>query len=156
LANLIRVKTEIAEALVILKKYIKYTTGRKATETEIANTLKSYFILNEIGNQINYLRSKAESPAASSPITPKGPIWTINLISASSRDNLTKAGLFSQCIQEGIQAAVEFVEKTTGKKPTHDEIAHSLKSTFILSEIKNQINWQRKNHKKAPKAPQTV
>jgi hypothetical protein len=150
LADLIRVEIEIAEALVTVQKYIKYTTGRKATEMEIANTLKSYFILNEICNQIKYLRDKTDSPAASSPSNPKGPIWTMNLIGASSKDNLAKAGLFSQCIQEGIQTTTDFVEKTTGEKPTIAELAQSLKSTFILSEIKNQIDWQRKNSKNAP------
>ena len=149
MADLIRVEIEIAEALVTVQKYIKYTTGRKATETEIANTLKSYFILNEIGNQIKYLRNKTDSPAAGSPSNLKGPIWTMNLISASSKDNLAKAGLFSQCIQEGIQTTTDFVEKTTGAKPNHGEIAQCLKSTFILSEIKNQIDWQRKNPQNA-------
>jgi hypothetical protein len=149
LVGLIRVEIEIAEALVTVQKYIKYTTGRKATDTEIANTLKSYFILNEIGNQIKYQRDKKDSPAASGPKNRKGSIWTMNLISASSKDNLAKAGLFSPSIQEGIQTTTDFVEKTTGQKPTHSEIAQSLKSTFILSEIKNQIDWQRKNPKKA-------
>jgi hypothetical protein len=141
LVDLVRVEIEIAEALVTVQKYIKYTTGKKATEAEIANTLKSYFILNEMGNQIIYLRNKTDSPAASSPKNQKDPTWTINLISASSKDNLAKAGLFSSCIQEGIQTTIDFVEKTTGRKPTHGEIAQSLKSTFILSEIKNQIGW---------------
>ena len=149
MADLIRVEREIAEALITVQKYIKYTTGRKATETEIANTLKSYFILNEIGNQIKYLRNKTDPPSAGDPKNRKGPNWTMNLISASSKDNLARAGLFSSCIQEGIRAAKEFVEKTTGEKPTHYEIAQCLNSTFILSEIKNQIDWQRKHPEKA-------
>jgi hypothetical protein len=72
---------------------------------------------------------------------------------------LAKAGLFSPYIQEGIQTIIDFVEKTTGEKPTHGEIAQSLKSTFILSEIKNQIDWQRKSktkligNEKTPKKP---
>jgi hypothetical protein len=149
LVDLIRVEIEIEEALVTVQKYIKYTTGREATETEIAKTLKSYFILNEIGNQIKYQRSKTDSPAASSPKNQKAPTWTLNLISASSTNNLAKAGLFSPCIQEGIQTTTDFVAKTTGEKPTHGELAQSLKSTFILSEIKNQIDWQRKNPEKS-------
>ena len=156
MADLVRVEIEIADALIAVQKYIKYATGKKATETEIANTLKSYFILNEIGNQIKYLRNKSDSSVAGEPINRKGPHWTLNLISASSKDNLAKAGLFSQCIQEGIRTAKNFVEKTTGQKPTHDEIAQSLKSTFILSEIKNQIDWQRKNPKKASQASPSV
>ena len=151
MADLRRVNMEIADALVKVQKYIKYTTGRKATQTEIANTLKSYFILNEIGNQIKYQRKKTGAPAHSRPKNQKDPIWTMNLISASSKSNLAKAGLFLPCIQEGIQAAKDFVEKTTGEKPTQSEIAQSLKSSFILSEIKTQIDWQRKNPKKHPK-----
>ena len=115
---------------------------------EIANTLKSYFILNEIGNQIIYMRNNTDSPAANRK-NQKNPTWTLNLISASSKDNLAKAGLFSSCIQAGIQTTTDFVEKTTGEKPTHYEIAQSLNSTFILSEIKNLIDWQRKNPEKA-------
>ena len=152
MAELIRIEIEIAEALVTVQKYIKLTTGRKATETELANTLKSYFILNEISNQIKYLRNKTRASATSGPKNRKGPIWTMNLLSASSKDNLAKAGLFSPCIREGIRTTTDFVEKSTGEKPTLSEIALSLNSTFILSEIKNQIDWQRKNPEKASQA----
>ena len=152
LTDLVRVEIEIADALITVQKYIKYTTGRKASETEIANTLKSYFILNEIGNQIKYLRTNTEPSVAGDPTNQNDPHWTMNLIGASSKNNLAKAGFFSRCIQESIRTTKDFVEKTTGQKPTHGEIAQSLKSTFILSEIKSQIDWQRKNTGKASQA----
>jgi hypothetical protein len=149
LAELIRVGKEMADALITVQKYVKYQTGTKATDAEIANTLKSYFIMNEIGNQIKYQRKKALSGAEGRPQAQKGPLWTMNLMNSTLKSNLSKAGLFSQCIHEGIQTTANFVKKTTGQKASTQEIANSLTSSFILSEIKNQIDWQRKNPDKA-------
>jgi len=148
-ADLIRVSKEMADALLTVQKYIKYATGRKATETEIANTLKSYFIFNEIGNQIKFQRKKTDLTENTHQEKQKDPFWTMNLIRVSSRNNLARAGLFSACIQEGIQTTADFVKKITGESATDAEIVNSLKSSFILSEIKNQIDWQRKNSEKA-------
>ena len=139
----------MADALITVQKYVKYQTGTKATDTEIANTLKSYFIMNEIGNQIKFQREKVSSKAESGPKTQKGPLWTMNLIGGELKSNLSKAGLFPPCIQEGIQTTSNFVNKTTGQKASLEEIANSLRSSFILIEIKNQIDWQRKNPEKA-------
>ena len=75
----------------------------------------------------------------------------MNLLRASTRSNLARAGLFSACIQEGIQTTADYVKKITGESATDAEIANSLKSSFILSEIKNQIDWQRKKPKKTTK-----
>lgn len=150
MSNLIRVGKALADALLTVQKYVKYATGNKATDTEIANTLKSYFILNEIGNQIKFQRKKTGNPTDSPQKKQHDPFWTMNLIRASSRSNLAKAGLFSECIQEGIQTTSDFVKKITGESATDEEIAESLKSSFILSEIKNEINHQRKNAEKTP------
>jgi hypothetical protein len=43
------------------------------------------------------------------------------------------------------------VKDATGAEPSAMEIAQSLKSTFIISEIKNQIDWQRNDQEKAKK-----
>ena len=145
MANLIRVSKEMADALLAVQKHVKYATGRKATETEIANTLKSYFIFNEIGNQIKFQRKKTDPLKKTHQKKQKDPFWTMNLIRAPSSVSLARVGLFSACIQEGIQVAADFVKKITGESATDAEIAKSLKSSFILSEIKNQIDWQRKN-----------
>jgi len=149
LAKLVRVGKQIANALMIVTKYVKLTTGRAASQEEIANTLKCYFILNEIGNQVRYQRKKAASGEAVPPNNQKHPFWTMNLISNSLQNNLAKAGLFSECIEEGIQSTQDFIIKTTGQEPSTEELADSLVCSFILSEIKNQINWQRKNPEKA-------
>ena len=149
MAKLVRVGKQITNALMIVKKYVKLTTGQAATQEEIANTLKCYFILNEIGNQIRYQRKKAASGEAVGQNNRNNPFWTMNLISNSLQNNLAKAGLFSECIEEGIQSTQDFIIKTTGQEPSQEELAESLICSFILSEIKNQINWQRKNPEKA-------
>ena len=149
MAELIRVGKEMAEAIITVQKYVKYQTGTKATDVEIANTLKSYFIMNEIGNQIKYQRKKAANKAEGNSQTRKGPLWTMNLMNSTLESNLSRAGLFTQCIQEGIQTTANFVKNITGQKASMKEIANSLTSSFILSEIKNQIDWQRKNPDKA-------
>ena len=149
MADLIRVGKEMAEALITVRKYVKYQTGTQASDMEISNTLKSYFIMNEIGNQIKYQRKKASTPAESKPQTQKGPLWTMNLLESTLKSNLSKAGLFPPCILEGIETTSDFVKKITGQKASPNEIAISLTSSFILSEIRNQIDWQRKNPEKA-------
>jgi hypothetical protein len=145
----------MADALITVRKYVKYQTGTQASDTEIANTLKSYFIMNEIGNQIKFQRKKASSDTQSGSNTSQGPLWTMNLIGGTLKNNLSKAGLFPPCIQEGIQTTLNFVEKTTGQKASSAEIANSLRSSFILSEIKNQIDWQRKNPEKSDQSNPT-
>ena len=149
MAELIRVGKEMADAIITVQKYVKYQTGIRATDVEIANTLKSYFIMNEIGNQVKYQRKKTLDNAEGEPQEKKRPLWTMNLINSTLKSNLSKAGLFAQCIQEGIQTTANFVEKSSGQKASKEEIANSLISSFILSEIKNQIDWQRKNPDKA-------
>ena len=149
MAKLVRVGKQITNALMIVKKYVKLTTGRAASQEEIANTLKCYFILNEIGNQIRYQRKKSASGEEIRQNNQKNPFWTMNLLSNSHQSNLAKAGLFSECIEEGIQSTQDFIIKTTGQKPSQEELAESLICSFILSEIKNQIDWQRKNPEKA-------
>jgi hypothetical protein len=57
---------------------------------------------------------------------------------------LTKGGVFTSDIQAAVRSVRKFVKKTIGKEPSNDILAKSLKSSFILSEIKNQIEWQRK------------
>jgi hypothetical protein len=142
----------MAEALITVRKYIKYQTGTQASDMEITNTLKSYFIMNEIGNQIIFQRKKASTRVESKPQTQKGPLWTMNLLGGTLKSNLSKAGLFPPCILEGIETTSDFVKKTTGQKASSKEIAISLTSSFILSEIRNQIDWQRKNPEKANQA----
>ena len=123
-------------------KYVGEATGDEPSQKEFANALKSYFILNEIGNQIKYLRKKKISSQPGETLS-KGPFWTLNLMNGPPKNGLVRVGLFYPEIKDAISAARLFVKDSSGQEPSETEIALSLKSTFILSEIKNQIGWQR-------------
>jgi hypothetical protein len=137
----------MTEAILTVLKYVREATGVEPSQEEFANALKSYFILNEIGNQIKFLRKKQislEPPEASS----RDPFWTLNLMVGPPKNSLVRVGLFYPNIKDAICAAQRFVKDSSGQEPSETEIALSLKSTFILSEIKNQIDWQRNGRKK--------
>ena len=151
MAKLFRVGKHMTDAILTLMKYVRDTTGIEPTQEEIANALKSYFILNEISNQINFQRKK---PIAQnlSETSSKEPFWTLNLMASSPRKTLARAGLFYEDIQAAIKTTQDFVRKSSGDEPSEAEIALSLKSSFILSEIKNQIDWQRQGVQKTSEA----
>ena len=48
----------IKEALETVHNFIKETTGREATQQEIANALKRYFVLKEIKEHIELERNE--------------------------------------------------------------------------------------------------
>jgi SOS-response transcriptional repressor LexA len=142
LAELVRLGKPITEAILTVLKYVGEATGAEPSQEEFANALKSYFILNEIGNQVKFLRKKkilSQPPETSSGL----PFWTLNLMKGPPRNSLVRVGLFYPHIKDAISAARRFVKDSSGQEPSETEIALSLKSTFILSEIKNQIEWQR-------------
>ena len=151
MAKLFRVGKHMTDAILTLMKYVRDTTGIEPSQEEIANALKSYFILNEIRNQINFQRKK---PIAQnlSETSSKEPFWTLNLMASSPRNTLVRAGLFYEDIQAAIKTTQDFVKKSSGDEPGEAEIALSLKSSFILSEIKNQIDWQRQGVQKTDEA----
>lgn len=151
MAKLFRVGKHMTDAILTLMKYVRDTTGIEPSQEEIANALKSYFILNEIRNQINFQRKK---PIAQnlSETSSKEPFWTFNLMASSPRNTLVRAGLFYEDIQAAIKTTQDFVKKSSGDEPSEAEIALSLKSSFILSEIKNQIDWQRQGVQKTDEA----
>ena len=147
MAKLFRVGKHITDAILTLMKYVRDTTGTVPTQEEIANALKSYFILNEIGNQIRFQRKKPiaqDQPETS----PKEPFWRLNLVAGSPKNTFVRAGLFYEGVQAAIKTAQNFVKKSSGDEPSEEEIASSLKCSFILSEIKNQIDWQRQDSQK--------
>ena len=150
MAKLVRVGKQMAEALMIVKKYVKLTTGSAPTQEEIANTLKCYFILNEIGNQIRYQRKKAASGEAVRENNQKNPVWTMNLISYSHQSNLAKAGFFSECIEEGIQSTQDFIIKTTGQEPSQEELAESLICSLSSVKLKTKLIGNEKTLKRQP------
>ena len=147
MTKLFRLGKHMTDAILTLMKYVRDITGIEPGQEEIANALKSYFILNEIGNQIKFQRKKpiAQNPPETSS---KEPFWTLNLMAGSPKINLVKAGLFHEGIQAAIKTTQDFVKKSSGDEPSEAEIALSLKCSFILSEIKNQIDWQRQGSKK--------
>lgn len=142
--EIVRLEDSIQDAVLTIMRYIKAHTGIEPTQEEVAAILKSYFILNELGNQIKYQLKKDEKKDAEKPIASKGPFWTLNLRSGPGPNILARAGFFHKSIQEAIEATRQYMIKTTGADPGYETIAASLKSSFILSEIKNQIDYQRK------------
>jgi hypothetical protein len=149
LAVFVRLEDSIRDAILTIMKYIKAMTGIEPTQDEIAEMLKSYFILNEVGNQIKYHIKKGavdEKEADSNVI--KRPLWKLNLLTGPGKNVLARAGLFQKSILDAIQTTNDFMVKAVGTEPSADLLSKSLQSSFILSEIKNQIDWQRKNPKK--------
>jgi hypothetical protein len=145
LAEFVRIDDSIKDAILTIIRYVKTATGIEPSQLEIAAMLKSYFILNEIGNQVRYQLKKGAEKEHENPAAGQRPFWTLNLITGPSSNALARAGVFHSSIQEAIAAAKDFIKKTVGVEPSDDLLARSLKSSFILSEIKNQIDWQRKN-----------
>jgi hypothetical protein len=144
LADFVRMGGGIQDAILTIVKYIKAHTGVEPTQEEMAATLKSYFILNEVANQIKYQLNKAEKKEAQNQVSGKGPFWTLNLRNGPAKNMLVRAGVFHVSIQEAIQTLRQYIRETLGVAPGDDIIAKSLKSSFILSEIKNQLEYQRK------------
>lgn len=148
MTEFVRIEDSIKDAILTIMKYVQYATGIEPTQNEIAEMLKSYFILNEISNQVKYQLKKRSEKENGDKTDIRKPFWTLNLKTGPSKSFLAGAGYFRRNIQEAIQAVRDFIKKTTGIEPDDDILAKSLKSSFILSEIKNQIEWQRKNDQK--------
>jgi hypothetical protein len=152
LAEFIRIEGSIKDAILTIIRYVQVTTGVEPTQDEIAEMLKSYFILNEVGNQVKYQLKKKASKRENDDddqIDTRKPFWTLNLMSGPGKNVLPRAGVFTSNIQAAIQSARQFIKKAIGVEPSNDILANSLKSSFILSEMKNQIEWQRKNAQNA-------
>jgi len=151
LAEFIRIEGSIKDAILTIIRYVQVATGVEPTQDEIAEMLKSYFILNEVGNQVKYQLKKASQREDDddNQIDIRRPFWTLNLMSGPGKNVLPRAGVFTSNIQAAIQSARQFIKKAIGVEPSNDILAKSLKSSFILSEIKNQIEWQRKNAQNA-------
>lgn len=151
LAKLVRFSKQMANAILMLVRYVKDATGTEPSQEEIANALKSYFILNELGNQIKFQRK--QPPAARQPLKESrtAPFWRLNMKDGPARNSLVRVGLFYKDIQDAIKAAQNFVKSSSGDEPSEEDIALGLQCDFILSEIKNQINWQRNSLKRNKK-----
>ena len=151
MAVFVRLEDSIRDAILTIMKFVKATTGVEPTQDEIAEMLKSYFILNEVGNQVKYhLKKGSDGEKKAHPNAAKNPVWKLNLLAGPGKNVLARAGLFQYSILDAIQTTNEFMVNTIGAEPSADILSKSLQSSFILSEIKNQIDWQRKN----PKQPE--
>ena len=149
MAVFVRLEDSIRDAILTIMKYVKATTGVEPTQDEIAEMLKSYFILNEVGNQIKFhLKKGSDDEKEANARTIRSPIWKLNLLAGPGKNVLARAGLFQKSILDAIQTTNDFMVNTIGSEPSADLLSKSLQSSFILSEIKNQIDWQRKNPKK--------
>ena len=148
MSKLIRLGTDMTDAILKVLRYVKIATGTEPTQSEVAEALKSYFILNEIGNQIKFQRKKQIAPAPPKSRS-RDPFWKINLKAGPVKNNWVRAGLFYEDIKDALTKVQRFVKDSGAGEPTEAEIALSLKSSFILSEIKNQIDWQRNDQKKS-------
>ena len=148
MAELIRLEDSLKDAILTIIRYVQVATGVEPTQDELVEMLKSYFILNEVGNQVKYqLKKASKKEDAEDQIDIREPFWTLNLMTGPGKNVLARAGVFTSNIQAAIQSVREFIKKSTELEPNNDILARSLKSSFILSEIKNQIEWQRKNAK---------
>jgi len=148
LAEYFRMGDSIKGAILTIMKYLEDETGVEPTQEEVAALLNSYFIINEVGNQAKYQLKKGATEPGGDLAEAKGPFWKLNLITGPGRNTLARAGLFHRSIKEAIDSTRQYMQKTTGVDPGYDIIARSLKSSFILSEIKNQLDYQRKASQK--------
>ena len=155
MAEFVRMENDIKDAILTIMKYIKAVTGSEPSQEEVAELLKSYFIINEVGNQIKY-QLKKDSPAEKENDLNTGtPFWKLNLKGVPGQNILARAGVFHRSIKEAIDGTRQYMKKTTGADPDDKIIARSLKSSFILSEIKNQFEYQRKHAQKKARGPAT-
>jgi len=126
--------------------YVRHATGTEPSQDEIAAVLKSYFTLDEVTNQISYLqRRPLEDASAGGDADPGRLPLRINLMSGPPKNSLARAGLFSRTIAESIARIRKHAETVLGAATRDDHIARSLMSSFILSELKNQIVHARKH-----------
>ena len=148
MTKLIRLSTEMTDAMLTVLKYIKAETGEEPSQTEVANALQNYFMLNEIGNQIKFQRKK-KVPLSLPKTTSKDPFWKMNMKAGPPKNSFVRVGLFDENIRGALIAVKRFVKDSGAAEPSEAEIALSLKSSFILSEIKSQIDWQRNGQQKS-------
>jgi hypothetical protein len=143
----VRIEGELKIAILTVLRYIKTTTGEEPTQEELAECLQGYFILNEISNQIKYLRKKPTAEPVEAPADSIQLSYKLNLLNGPAKNSLARWGIFRGCISEAIQAMQQFVKNITGAEPSMAEIARSLSSSFILSEITNHIKHARSSVK---------
>jgi hypothetical protein len=137
---LIRLSDPLQAAILRVMDYVAQATGNEPSQEEIATVLKSYFTLDEVTNQIKYLRKKPpvpERPGADPGGRPAA--MRINLMDAQTKNPLARAGFFIRPVAEAVAGIRKHANAVLSVAPSDEDIALSLKSSFILSELKNQI-----------------
>jgi hypothetical protein len=144
-ATLVRIGTPMQTAMISAMTYIRYATGREPAQAELAAALSTYFMLNEISNQLKFQHKKTPGSRRQAPFAQTRPFWTLDLLSGPSENSLARAGYFIPEILEAIEKNITHAETVLGHQPEETDLAACLQSSFILSELKNQIEWLRKN-----------
>lgn len=136
--RLVRLSRPLQEAILLVMGYVGHATNAEPGQEEIAAVLGSYFTLDEVTNQINYLRKKPpEGPGADPGF--RRTAMRINLMHAAHTNCLARAGFFIRPIADALGTIRRHAHATLGAVPSDETIALSLRSSFILSELKNQI-----------------
>ena len=149
---MIKLSESTTSAILTVMRFAEQATGAEPTQQEIASVLKSYFTLDEVTNQLNYLRHRPpdaeEAPALF--VAPRLSL-RINLTGAAQRNILARSGYFIEAVGEGLDALRKHAQAVLGTAPSDEEITRSLTSSFILSELKNQIVHARKHPHRSAK-----
>jgi hypothetical protein len=146
---LVKLPEHLRNALLMIMGFVAHATGAEPSQEEVAAALRSYFTLDEVTNQISYLRNKPGDADTPSPEDPgKAVAWRINLAAGPPKNSMARAGYFSQAIADGIEAIRRHAKAMLGESPSDEELARSLRSSFILSELKNQIVHYRSTPRK--------
>ena len=147
---MIKLGDSTTAAILMVMQFAGQATGTEPTQQEIASVLKSYFTLDEVTNQLNYLRHRPpnDEEALALFTAPRLPL-RINLNGATHRNNLARAGYFIEAIGEGLGAIRRHAQAVLGSEPSDMEISRSLMSNFILSELKNQIVYARRHPRRS-------
>ena len=145
MALLIRFDDVLWESLLLVMRYVKHSTGEEPDQAELAQTLVTYFICNEIGNQLKYLRKRRTEAEDKSPADRWRPRWNFDLIGGPPRNNLARVGLFTAEVGKAINQIRLHAQSAIGDDISDQDIAQALRSSFILSEIVNQVKWLRQS-----------
>jgi hypothetical protein len=80
LAEFIWLEDSIKDAILTIMRYVQVATGIEPSQDEMTEMLKSYFILNEVGNQVKYqLKKDSKKEDDEDQIDIHRPFWTLNL-----------------------------------------------------------------------------
>lgn len=145
LPKVVRLGRALRRAILDVVAYVARSTGTEPSQEEIAAVLRSYFTLDEVTNQLSYLRKQPRDPEdAPSEGALDRLSFRINLAAPTPRNILARAGFFIRPLAESLVLLRRHAASELGSPPSEEEIARSLRSTFITSELKNQIVHLRK------------